>query len=533
MSTSTGTGDAALLSSSRVMAVGTVLSRVTGLIRTIVLAAALGLDRVVPEAYNAANTAPNAVYDLLLGGVLTSVLVPLLVRAARDDEERGALFARQLLSSVVLLLGAATLVVVVFAPQLMSLYVTGNPAELQLATEFARFFLPQIFFYGVGATIGAILNTRGSFAAPMWTPILNNLVVIATLIAFIATSAGQPKALTSSQVLLLGLGTTAGIVLQTIALVPALRAVGFRLRLTTNIRGAGLGRAAARLGGWTLVYVGANQIAFLIVVRLATGAKGLTTYLYAFLLFSLPHAVVAVSVISALLPGMSRDAADGRLGDVARSLARGTRLSSVILVPAAALLIALHAPIADLLFSYRHTSPAGTAAIGTALAFFAIGLVPFSAFQLQLRAFYSLADARTPALINLVASAVNVAADLVLYYALPVSQRINGLAAGYALSYAVAWVVTTRVLRARLGPLGTATIVRTLVRLGIAAGLGATAAWGVAVASQNVLGRGLAGSLTAVVVGAAVAGAIVVLTARRMRVTEMDQLVNVVRRRAV
>ncbi|MCU1678401.1 MAG: integral rane protein MviN [Frankiales bacterium] len=532
---STTAGDAAVLQSSRTMAIGTVLSRVTGLIRTVVLAMALGTG-LLASAFNAANTLPNIVYELLLGGVLTSVLVPLLVRAAHADAAEGEAFARQLLSAVIILLAVVTVVMVALAPQLMQLYLNDPPADtLRISTAFARFFLPQIFFYGVGATLAAILNTRGSFAAPMWAPVLNNLLVIATLLIFLSTTSGtQPRTLTDGQVLLLGIGTTAGIVLQTVALLPSLRRVGFRIRLTARLRGAGLGRAV-RLGAWTLVYVAANQLAYLVVVNLATALDeqhrpGYAVYVYAFLLFSLPHAVVAVSVISALLPQMSRHAADGRTADVARDLARGTRLAAVVLVPAALLLAALNAPIAQLLFGHRNSAhDAGT--IGVTLAFFAIGLVPFSAFQLQLRAFYSLADTRTPALINIVVNVVNVAADLALYAVLPPQHRLYGLAAGYALSYVAGWVVATRLLRGRLGRLGTAATLRTIIRLAIAGIAGAGAAWLIATGVHRTVGPGLAGSLTSVLLGSAAAGGIVVLLARRLRVAELDELVSVVTRR--
>ncbi|MDQ1723572.1 MAG: putative peptidoglycan lipid flippase [Frankiaceae bacterium] len=531
------TSDAGLLRSSRTMAIGTILSRVTGLVRTLVLAAVLGTGSL-GDAYNVANNVPNIVYELLLGGVLTSVLVPLLVRAGRDSEADGELYACRLLSAVIGVLAVATLLAVAFAPQLMQLLLSHPKGDqLRIGTAFARFFLPQIFFYGVGAMIGAILNTRGSFAAPMWAPVLNNLVVIATLFAFMATTNGpRLTTLTNNQVLLLGAGTTAGIVLQTIALLPALRRVGFPLRLTVNVRGVGL-REAARLGGWTLVYVVANQAAFTVVLKLSTlltktqPGFGFTVYINAFLVFSLPHAIVAVSVISALLPQMSRHATDGRLAEVARDLARGTRLSCVVLMPASLLLIALHAPLGQLLFGHGR-SVADAGAIGTAVAVFALGIVPFSAFQLQLRAFYSFADTRTPALINIAINAVNIVADLVLYAILPANERVYGLAGGFALSYWVGWVITTRVLSARLGRLGTAATLRTLVRLFVAGGVGAAVAFGLAQLAAHTLGQGTLACLAAVLAGSAAAAVVVVVLADRMRVTEVRDLVAVVTHRS-
>jgi putative peptidoglycan lipid II flippase len=526
----TDSAGAGLLRSSRAMAIGTILSRVTGLIRTMLLAAVIGTF-AVGDAFNVANTLPNIVYDLLLGGVLTSVLVPLLVRAQTGSADDGVDYANRLLSAIVVALGAVTVVMVVAAPVLARLYIhSAHPGEVALATTFARDLLPQIFFYGVGATLGAILNTRGSFAAPMWAPILNNVVAIATL-AVLWTTHPSDAHLTSAQTTLLGVGTTLGIVVQTLALLPPMRAVRFRLRFTTRLRGIGLA-AALRLAAWTVVYVAASQAAFFVVSRLTTSSvPGFTVYTLAFVLFSLPHAVVAVSVISALLPQMSRHAAEGRPADVARDLARGTRLAVTVVLPTALLMVTLHDPIARLLFGYGH-SREDAPAIGVTLAFFAIGLVPFSAYQLQLRAFYALADTRTPALISLVVAAVTIAADLVLYAVLPVGHRVYGLAAGYSLAYVVGWVVSTRALRRRLGRLGTGETVRLLVRLAIAAGLGAVVAGLLAAAATHALGHRFTGSLTAVVAGSAVTVVALVAVGRRLRIAELTDLAAVVRRRA-
>jgi putative peptidoglycan lipid II flippase len=283
------------------------------------------------------------------------------------------------------------------------------------------------------------------------------------------------------------------------------------------------------------VYVVANQAAFFVVLKLSTlltkEQPGFTVYINAFLVFSLPHAIVAVSVISALLPQMSRHAADGQLAEVARDVARGTRLSCVILMPASLLLIALHAPLGQLLFGHGR-SAADAGAIGTTVAVFALGIVPFSAFQLQLRAFYSFADTRTPALINIAINAVNIVADLLLYAILPDNERVYGLAGGFALSYGVGWVITTRVLSARLGRLGTAATLRTLVRLFVAGGVGAAAAYGLAQLAAHTLGQGPLASLAAVLAGTAAAAVVVVFLADRMRVTEVRDLVAVVTRRS-
>ncbi|HWF42928.1 MAG TPA: lipid II flippase MurJ, partial [Acidothermaceae bacterium] len=293
------------------MAIGTVASRGTGFIRTVVLAAALG-SGALAETYNIPNTIPNAIYDLLLGGILTSVVVPLLVTAVKDDAQAGELYAQRLLTVVAVVLGVCTVVGVLAAPLIIDVYAQGLTGQQRsLSVTFARYFLPQVFFYGLSATIGAILNTRGRFAAPMWAPVLNNLVLIGTGLLFISVTEAVPVAklnnlqvtLTSGEIKLIGIGTTAGVVLQTLALWPSLRASGFRWRPRFDWRGNGLGEAVT-LGGWVLAYVAMNQLGFVIVTNLgkAAGRAALahrightdtfSAYTYAYQLFQLPYAIV-------------------------------------------------------------------------------------------------------------------------------------------------------------------------------------------------------------------------------------------------
>lgn len=531
--------ETSLARSSRVMALGTVVSRATGFLRTAVLGAALGIG-FLGDAYNVANTTPNILYDLLLGGILTSVVVPLLVRAATHDEDGGEAYAQRFLTLVMLGLSGTTLLAVLAAPLIVRLYVANYDAgELALTTTFARFFLPQIVFYGVGATLGAILNTRHRFAAPMWAPVLNNLVVIATGLLFwvmVRGHTGPLVCLTTTQTLVLGLGTTAGIVVQTVALLPSLRAAGFRFRPRWDLRNADLGEVT-RLAGWVLLYVAASQAALLVIVKLATAAggaypgRGYTAYMFGFTLFQLPHAIVAVSVITALLPRMSRHAAQERFAAVRADLGTGLRLAAVALLPAAVLLLVLGVPIATAVFAHGRTTLSGARFIGVVLAAFAVGLVPFSFFQLQLRVFYALRDTRTPALINLAVSAVNVALGLLLFAVLPERLRVVGLALGYSAAYAVGLAACTAVLRRRLNGLDAAEVVRTIVRLLLAAVLAGVAAELIAVGCRRLLGVGVGTAMVTVTLAATAGGAVYLAAALRMRVEEVGALVAAVRRR--
>ncbi len=529
-----------LLTSARTMAVGTVASRATGFLRTAVLAAVLGVLGVA-DAFNVANTAPNIVYDLLLGGILTSVVVPLMVRAARDGEEQGRVYAQRLLSATLIALGGASLLLVLLAPQIIDLYAPSSTdaATRELAVLFARFFLPQVLFYGLGAVMGAYLNTQGRFGPPMWAPVLNNVVVIATGLLFLVVPGPtllSSGTITDTQVAVVGGGVTLGILAQTVALLPALRATGLRLRLRLDLRGSGLG-SAARLGRWTLVYVAANQVALLVVVRLAlassSGApgRGYSAFVYAFLLWQLPHAVIAVSVITALLPGMSRAAADGQLDALRAQLDRGLRLTIAILEPAAVAYLVLGRAVATVVFAHGRVSVPQARLIGELLAVFAVGLVAFSAYQLQLRAFYALQDTRTPALVNLVVNVTAVTADLLLFVLLPDPQRVLGLAAGQSASYLVGVAVCTRVLSRRVPRDPAGHVLRTAVRCLAAALPAGLLAAVLARGIGSVLGADWPASLVVLGLATPVLGLGYAGLARRVRVREVDELAGPLLRR--
>lgn len=521
------------------MALGTLASRGTGFLRTAVIASVLGVYGV-GTAYNVANTTPNIVYELLLGGILTSVVVPLLVRAAKEDEDGGQAYAQRLLTLTVLVLGAAAVVLVLGAPLLIDLYAGDlDPQSRELAIVFARFFLPQILFYGAGAVLGAVLNTRGRYAPPMWAPVLNNLVVIGTGLAFLVVRGRAeltPESLTTAQVALLGLGTTLGIVAQTVALVPALRSAGFSLRLRRDLRGVGLRRVGS-LAKWVLLYVVANQVAYLVVVRLSSEealvalGRGYASYVYAFVLWQLPHAIVAVSVITALLPRMSRAAADGRWEDLRGSLDHGLRLTVCVLVPAAAAFLVLGREIATVVFARGEISIADARFIGVLLGIFAVGLVPFSTYQLQLRAFYAMQDTRTPTLVNLGVNATLVVVDVTLYLLLPDELKVVGLAAGHACSFIAGLGICSLVLSRRLGGLDGTAVVRTAVRCVTAVLVPALLALALASATTRTIGAGPLGAAVALLLGGGVLGAGYVLIGRRLRVAEIDEVAGPVLRR--
>ena len=293
---------------------------------------------------------------------------------------------------------------------LLAMLVAEQRESDGLITALSYLILPTIFFYGMAAILSAVLNTRGHFAAPMWSPILNNLVVIATFgLYLVVFGAEAPTAtqLTAGQIALVGGGTLVGIVTQAAGLAPALRRVGFRWRWRFDFRALRL-RELGRLAAWMTCYIGANQVAVVVVMKLLNRATredpagaGLLIYNNVFLLMMMAHGIVAVSIITALMPRMSGAAADGRYADVATHVSRGIRTAAAILAPVAAAYAVLALPITVTLFQWGGFTAEMARATAPVLLMTGLILVPFSIGQLTTVAFYSLQDTRTPALVNL------------------------------------------------------------------------------------------------------------------------------------
>jgi putative peptidoglycan lipid II flippase len=471
------------------MTAGTALSRVTGFLRLSVQIWAIGVTgSALADTYTIANTTPNILYELALGGVLTSVFVPLFVDwMQQHGRTQASEVADRILTLTLVSLSAIAVLGAIFAPQIIGLYnslsdAPDKAAELALGTYFLRWFMPQIVFYGIGAVAGGLLNANRRFAAPMFTPVLNNLVVIATFLVYAwVLHGGSPSDLgdvTDVQKLVLAAGTTLGVVTMTVALWPSLRAVGYRWRLRFDWNHPAL-RRLARLAGWVVVYVAANQLAYLVIIVLNRRVQGgITAYAAAFIVFSLPHAIFAVSIFTALLPAMSAAWSDGRIDDLRASFSRGVRDTAVVVVPAAAGFIAIALPITALLFQHGEgADQADATLIADTLRAFAIGLPFFSIFQLLTRTFYSMQDTRTPALVNVGAAVVNVVADLIYFFVLDLG--IPGLALGHATSYAVGTTVLLVIVRRRLGGLDGARIRTTLLKVVPISVVAGAAAWAV------------------------------------------------------
>src|SRR5215469_2939796 len=538
-----GPGGPSVVRSSSVMALGTLASRGTGFLRTLVLAYALGLG-AVSIAYNNANTLPNTVYDLMLGGILTSIVVPLLVNAAKRDADGGEAYDQRTFTLVTLALLALTVIATLAATLLVSLYahsLTGPQRELTVI--FAYFFIPQIFFYGICSLAGGVLNARGHFAAPMWTPVINNIVVIAVLLLFIATggigvtvAGAAGPTITASQVQLLGFGTTLGIIAQTAALIPFLRRVGFRWHPRFDFRRAELAEIR-RMAGPLFGYILTTQVAFLVVQNVANAASnhasydGFPAYSYAWQLFQLPYAVVGISVITALLPRMSAHASEKNYALVKSDFSGGVRLSSVIVVPAALVLAVLGPALAEALFGYGSTSVAEARYIGLVFGVFSLGLVPYMMFQLMLRVFYAMHDSRTPMFIGVAVMATNIAFSLLALAVLPAGHVVEGVAAAFGLANVVGTVISWRILSRRLHGLAGRQIAGSLIRMHLAAIPGLFFALAASLMVGVILSPGPVFGIVTLIIGGSGALLLYLLFAKALRITEVTELTSGLRTR--
>ena len=548
----------ALLGPSTVMATGTVVSRITGIARDIALAAALGFY-LVSDAYSLGNSLPTIIYILVVGGALNAVFIPQLVRRMEKDDDGGNAYADRLITLTGSVLLGLSILAVVAAPWVVDLYTPADYPQSQydLAVAFARLCLPQIFFYGAYTMLSQVLNARGTFGAPMFAPIANNVIAITTFVLFIivaGTSAAADGALTTGQVLLLGIGTTAGVVVQAAILVPVLGRAGYRWRPRFDWKGQGLGKAA-KLAGWTVGLVLVNQITYIVITRLAAQANvdaaasgataaGITTYQKAHLVFMLPHSVITISIVTALLPALSRLAHEGKLKEVGEDVAGAMRLVAALVVPIAAMLFVLGSDVSVLLFGYGAATTDQAAVMGDVVSIFMIGLVPFTLFYVLLRGFYAMEDTRTPFVVTVIFSVIMLALVLWLFAFLTDlgvtsagGPQIAGIALGYVLAYWCGFVVLWWWLAHRLGSLQSGATVSVLLRLLTAGGVAVLVAGVTRTATLDLLiSDGLNTQLTSLVL---IMAAVIVglptffFAAWLLRVREVSAAVAMVKSRVV
>lgn len=451
-----------LLHASSIMALGTIISRITGFIRNILAVAVLG-TALLADTYNVANTMPNILYNLLVGGALTAIFVPQLIRSF-SDADGGHAFASKLVTTVSTVLLGLVVIGVIFAPVLVRIYAPefatkGFEDEFHLAVAFTRYCLPQIFFLGLFTMLGQVANARGSFAPLMWAPIVNNLVVIVVFIAVLINAPHLSTGnITSSQTQFLGWGTTLGVVIQALILIPVVKRTGISLRPKFGL--GGLGKSFS-LAGWTLIYVLISQLGYLVTVNVSTSAAvrtakegidtgvGFTPFGNAYLIMMLPYSIVTISIVTALLPHLSKLAIEKKREDVRDQLIRAIKMVGVLTIPAAVAFMLFGPLITRVL--YVGISKADAIYVGQVLAAFGLGLVAFSINIILIRGFNAFEDTKTqvPSIlfINIIAVALSYAALALL----PSRWVTVGLGVAFSISYVIGLFYTLALLDRHTG----------------------------------------------------------------------------------
>ncbi|MFJ2061267.1 murein biosynthesis integral membrane protein MurJ [Streptomyces sp. NPDC087908] len=447
---------------SGLMMAGALGSRLSGFVRSAAIVAALGTG-LPGDVYTVANTLPNIVFMLLMGGALNSVLVPELVRAV-GDEDNGQAFTDRLVTVCFVLVLVLTAGAVLAAPGLVSLYAPNFTGVQREATVIlARLCLPQIFFYGIFGILGQVLVARGRPAATMWAPVANNVVVIGVfgMVAATVGQMGDIGQVTEAQWVWLGAGSTLGIVVQAVLLLPSLYRSGYRWRPRFDWLHSGL-MNPLRAAGWAFLVILVSQVAFWVITVLATTVSeraaadgqtagvGLTAYNNAYQLWVVPQGIIVVSLVTAALPSLSRAAQTGSYADVSEGIARTVRATMGLIVPASLVFLLLGEEIAMLAYGYGTVDHGDVEVLGDVLAAFALGLPAFCVQYTATRGFYVLDDAKTPVLLALITAGTNAALSAVAAQLLPIRWAVTGMAAAHTCACIIGATATILLLRRHL-----------------------------------------------------------------------------------
>ncbi|BBX67408.1 murein biosynthesis integral membrane protein MurJ [Mycolicibacterium psychrotolerans] len=449
--------DAAVVSRSWGMALATLVSRLTGFARIVLLAAILGA--ALSSAFTVANQLPNLIAALVLEATFTAIFVPVLARAERDDADGGAAFVRRLLTLATTLLLVVTIVSTLAAPLLVDLMLGSDPlVSRPLTTAFAFLLLPQIIFYGLSSVFMAILNTRNVFGPPAWAPVVNNVVAILTLGLYVLVPGElsiDPVEMGNAKLLVLGIGTTLGVVAQAAVLFVAIRVQRISLRPLWGIddRLKKFGMMALAM----VLYVLVSQVGLVVGNQIASGAaaSGPAIYNYTWLVLQLPFGIIGVTVLTVVMPRLSRNAAADDGPAVLADLSLATRLTMVTLIPIVALFTVGGPAIGSALFAYGNFGSVDAGYLGMAITLSAFTLIPYAMVLLQLRVFYAREEPWTPIVLIVVITIVKTAASL----AAPHLTADPELVAGYlglanGLGFLAGATVGYLLLRARLDPPG-------------------------------------------------------------------------------
>lgn len=512
------------------------ISRVTGFVRVVAVAAALGTT-FLANTYHTANTAPNLVFELVAAGVLTSIFVPTFIEyMVRQDKKAGWEAANALTTVALLVLTVLAVLIALSAPLIMRALTLGvaqeslRREEIALGTTFLRLFAPQVIFYGAGMIMTGVLHAHRKFGMAAVAPIFNNVVVISVYVAYAVMRGDRPPTvagITTAETLLLGAGTTLGVVAMTVCLVPQLMRLGWSFRPRLDPRHPAVKRAA-RLGLWALSYAGGYQAGLVVVLLLANRIEGgVAAYQFAYTFFYLPHALFGVPIFHVLFPEMSEHAARGEEHAVGTRLREGLGMLAFVLLPIAAYLVIAAGPVADTTLRYGVMSGGGAALVARVLAAFAIGLPAYSAFLVFTRAYYALGDTKTPALVNAATVAVSSAVGAILFLVASEPWAVAGLALGHSLAFLLGTVVLVSLLARRTGSVTNEGVTKTVA--------GSVAVTLVA-AAPMVLARWLLPertnlqALVNLAVTAVAGAAVYLLVMKRLKSRELGKLMSLLHR---
>ncbi len=512
-----------LLRSNLVVAIGTLLSRLTGLLRVVALVTVLG-GTAVSDAYLLANESPNIVYELLVGGVLSATLVPLFTKfdTDHDDESRNVV-----ITTALALIVGVTIVAVTAAPLIFGLFSQRiadgvDPDTFRsVGTTLSRIFLVQILFYGLVGIANAYLNSKRRFFAAAWSPILPNLIIIATLLSLPAPAGGEyalTDVLTDTRVrLTLGLGATLGIAAMALTLIPAAWRAGLRVTLVWAPRHRAVKKLLS-LSFWTLGFVASNIVALIVIRNLTEpGSSGSTAYFAAFTFFMLPHGLLGVSIATTFQPEMARAVAEKNRQRFIDSASLGVRMTALLTIPAGVGIFVLRRPLVGATLQYQNFTPEDADLASRALAGLALGLGAFSVYFFVLRAFYAHQDTKTAFKVNLVENAINIAIGV----ALVGSYGVLGLGASLAIAYVVAALWVLQILSYKVPGFALRPIATSVFKMVVAAALMGESVWFIV---RNVGGNAGAGAFVRLVVGAVVGIAVYGVLLAAMGSPELDSL---------
>lgn len=514
----------------------TAVSRITGFLRVVAVAAALGTT-FLANTYQTANTAPNVLFELVAAGVLTSIFVPTFVDyLVREQREQGWNAANALTSVALVGLTVLSLLIAFAAPAIMRLLTIGvsdqalREEEIALGARFLRLFAPQIIFYGVGMIMTGALHAYRRFALPAIAPIFNNVIVIAVYVAYAATSSGRPptvEGITTGETILLGAGTTAGVAAMTLCLLPQLRRIGWRFRFRFDPSHPAV-RKAMRLGAWALGYAGGYQAGLIVVLLLANRVEGgVAAYQWAFTFFYVPHALFAAPIFHVLFPAMSEHVARGEEDALMARLRDGLGMLAFILIPVGAALVVTASLVASVTLEYGVMTDAGASLVGRVLAAFALGLPTYSAFLVLTRAYYALGDTKTPTLINGLAIALASASGAILFFSVGDEWAVASLALAHSSAFGVGAYVMGRDLGKRGTRIGSTALAASVIRALVVGGAAALAM----VVVRNVLpDSSKATALLNMVVTVGTGGAVYFFGMARMGAPELPRIRRALKR---